>query len=63
MNREAFIIKLETYQRSSAPINVKEKAINRLKQEFYNTDFESKKEKILNDIYIGSSELKASELY
>ena len=62
MNRQAFIIKLETYQRSSAPIDVKEKAINRLKNEFYSSDYKSKREKILSDIYMGSSELKQSEL-
>ena len=44
MNKEAFIIKLETYQRSAAPIEVKEKAIKRLKKEFFSTNFKLKQE-------------------
>ncbi|MEA3497979.1 MAG: hypothetical protein U9R16_02855 [Campylobacterota bacterium] len=62
MDREIFIKKLETFQRSAAPIDVKTKAINRLKNEFLNSKQNEKFDQIRYDILISSSELKASEL-
>lgn len=63
MTREIFIKKLETYQTSEAPIDVKQKAIARLKEEFLGLDKSYKHKQLLNDIAISSSELKPSELF
>ncbi len=63
MDREIFIKKLETYQTSMAPINVKVKAINRLKDEFFKQSRMNINKQILDDISASSSELKYSELY
>lgn len=63
MTREVFIKKLETYQTSEAPYEVKAKAIERLKAEFQGLDQTFKHRQILADIMNSSSELKASELY
>lgn len=63
MTREVFIKKLETYQTSEAPFEVKQKAIERLKAEFQGLDKNYKHRQILADIMISSSELKSSELY
>lgn len=63
MTREVFIKKLEIYQTSQAPVEVKEKAIARLKAEFTGDDKSYKHKQILTDIMISSSELKPSELY
>lgn len=63
MTREVFIKKLETYQTSQAPVDVKAKAIARLKEQFIGFDKDYKHKQILSDIMISSSELKSSELY
>ncbi len=63
MTREIFIKKLETYQTSQAPFDVKQKAIARLKEEFLGLDKDYKYKQILSDIALSSSELKPSELY
>jgi hypothetical protein len=63
MTREIFIKKLETYQSSQAPVDVKQKAIARLKEEFLGLDKDYKYKQLLSDISLSSSELKASELY
>lgn len=63
MTREIFIKKLETYQTSQAPLDVKQKAIARLKEEFLGLDKDYKYKQILSDISLSSSELKPSELY
>ena len=63
MHREVFITKLQTFQTSSAPIDVISKAIDRLKAEFYGSNIEERNKQILFDIYASSSDLKTSELY
>lgn len=63
MDREIFMKKLETYQSSSAPISVITKAIDRLKAEFYTTNYSERNKQILNDMIISSADLKSSELY
>ncbi|MBD3840890.1 MAG: hypothetical protein IE909_03220 [Campylobacterales bacterium] len=62
MTREIFIKKLEVFQSSQAPVEVKEKAILRLKEEFFNYDQSFKHKEILNDIARTYCELKSSEL-
>lgn len=63
MTREIFIKRLETYQTSEAPFDIKQKAIARLKEEFLGLDKNYKHRQILNEISISSSELKPSELF
>lgn len=58
-----FIKRLETFQTSAAPMDVKEKAIERLKNDFFNSDSSNKFKQILTDISMSSSELKSTELY
>ncbi|MEA2017669.1 MAG: hypothetical protein U9N59_04405 [Campylobacterota bacterium] len=63
MDRAVFIKRLETYQCSSAPIDVITKAIDRLKEEFYGSNYNERDKQILNHMIISSADLKASELY
>jgi hypothetical protein len=63
MTRENFIKKLESYQTSSAPFEVKQKAISRLKEEFYGFDDAQKMKQVLTDICLSSAELRPSELF
>ncbi len=62
MNKEIFILKLQTYQTSSAPVDVKEKAIQKLKYEFYGSNNQERNKQILNEIYASAADLKYSEL-
>jgi hypothetical protein len=61
MNRETFIKKLESFQTSAAPTDVKIKAIAKLKNEFFNQDRNNKINQLLCDMSMGSAELKYSE--
>lgn len=63
MTRETFIKKLESYQTSSAPYEVREKAIRKLKDEFIGFDNQQKMRQVLSDISLSSAELRASELF
>ncbi|MEA3315604.1 MAG: hypothetical protein U9Q30_07115 [Campylobacterota bacterium] len=63
MTKELFIKNLERYQTSQAPVEVKAKAIEKLKTEFQAFDQTIKHKQILADIISSASELKASELY
>lgn len=63
MTRDIFIKKIESYQTSQAPIEVKQEAIAKLKQEFFGHDDNYKHRMLLNDILISSSELKPGELF
>lgn len=63
MDREVFIKRLEIFQTSSASMDVKTKAIDRLKNEFFNQDRGNKVKQLLCDISLSSSELKSSELH
>jgi len=62
MNRDTFIKKLETFQTSAAPMDVKAKAIAKLKDEFFNQDRSHKINQLLSDMSMGSPEFKYSEL-
>ncbi|MEA3553799.1 MAG: hypothetical protein U9R39_05305 [Campylobacterota bacterium] len=63
MTTEVFIKRLETYQTSDAPFDVKNKAIERLKAQYQGFDQTFKHRQLLTDIMNSSPELKASELY
>lgn len=63
MNRNVFITQLEVYQTSNAPFEVKRKAINRLKEEFFNSNSKEREKQIMYNIAISSAELKFNELY
>ena len=62
MNRNVFITKLAVFQTSDAPFEVKEKAINRLKNEFFNSNKKEREKQIMYNIALSSAELKFGEL-
>ncbi len=63
MTREVFEKQLQSYQTSSAPIEVKEKAIARLHAEYFSSLNYMKMKQLLADIDSASSELKSDELF
>lgn len=63
MTREIFIKNLEKYQTSQAPVEIKAKAIEKLKTEFQAFEETFKYKQLLSDITNSASELKSSELY
>ena len=63
MTREIFIKQLETYQTSQAPMDVKEKAIARLHNQFLGSNQDDKNKEILIGIINSTAELKSTELY
>jgi len=62
MDKALFIKKLESFQTSSAPMEVREKAINKLKNDFFNQDRSHKINQLLCDMSMGSPDFKYSEL-
>ena len=62
MDREIFIKKLESFQTSAAPMDVKTKAIEKLKNEFFSQDRSHKINQLLCDMSMSSPEFKYSEL-
>lgn len=63
MSKELFMKKLQMFQSSSAPVAVKEKAINELKQKYFDMESSGKNKMLLSSIDASSSELKADELF
>ncbi len=63
MTREVFERQLQSYQTSSAPIDVKEKAIAKLHEEYFSSVNYIKMKQLLADIDSSSSELRSGELY
>ena len=56
MTYEEYIKKLENYKCSSAPVEVTQKAIAKLKEEYYGID-PDKREAILKDIAEGAADI------
>jgi hypothetical protein len=63
MTREFFERQLQSYQTSSAPVEIKEKAIAKLHEEYFSTLNYMKMKQLIADIDSGSSELKSDEFY
>lgn len=63
MTREVFERQLRNYQTSSAPIEIKEKAIEKLHEEYFSSINYIKMKKLLAEIDSASSELKSDEIY
>lgn len=63
MTREVFERQLQSYQTSSAPIEVKERAIAKLHEEYFSSANYIKMKQLLADIDSASSELKSDEIY
>ena len=62
MDRNVFITKLAVFQTSDAPFEVKEKAINRLKNEFLDSNRKEKEKQIMYNIALSSAELLFNEI-
>lgn len=63
MTREVFERQLQSYQTSSAPVEVKEKAIAKLNEEYFTSVNYIKMRQLLAEIDSSSSELKSDEIY
>lgn len=63
MTREVFEKQLLSYQTSSAPVEVKEKAIEKLHEEYFSSVNYLKMGHLLAQIDSCSSELKSDEIY
>ena len=63
MTREFFERQLQRYQTSCAPIDVKEKAIAKLHEEYFTCVNYIKMKQLLVDIDNSSSELRSGEIY